>query len=866
MKVNKVHAAVVAALTGVGGLTYQTASAQEGLEEIVVTATRREQNLQEVPISIVAITGDNLELRGLDNLERVSQGVPNVLITGGGGGTGGTNFRMRGIPNVGTYVDGVWQVGTAGFLTQEFVDIDRIELLRGPQGTMFGRDSTGGALRIWTKRPGDELGGDVTATVGSLNRTDVKASLDLPLGDKLKTKWTGASLSRDGYITSLTTGEAGGYIEQEVFRGDIVWEPTDKLSFRVNYQSDDNSFTEPRIQDAMFRTFDDPNPNWPKQIIGLPEFYTYVGTDYRGNPVEPFYVPANQVAGYPGGKVGQWENRSGTTLPNVYETEQESIEINWALTDSMSLQFLTAQTDQKADSVVDWDNSQYDLVLDMNRSELDVFSQEIQLTGGGDRIEWLGGVYYWDQELITRNGRWQVNEFQKQLMNPQNVFNSPICNATGAALEPTPSTTDNPNNMRFVPGSFGTPLVGRYAVGGPNYTGPVQLGGTAPTATSAGGVGAWTTCQQIYYTNVTGSYDTNSRSGQDGYAVFGEVTVHFTQKLDLTVGLRQHDQSGYSVNKAPIAGVTAPKPVDPNKFHTGGDPFAGTDITATYTPFEFDKLTSRLALQYQFTDNMMGYVSYSEGFNSGGVSAPTVGATRLILPFKPSTLENTEIGIRSDLAGGKLRLNATIFSTDWIDLQAAGVVYDPVTGAQIPTLVTTNVGAANAEGVELEVTWLPTESLMLTAGMGVLDTAYTDIKPGTMTGHLPLNTGTEFAQAPDESYTVGIQHTASLGSGGTFISRLDYNYQGQFWRSEPFLRVSGYSAIPAGYEESGDWGLFNARFVYSPADAAWEAAFFGTNLTDEYTLNSGFFHGIWGYDFATVGRPREYGASLTFRF
>jgi iron complex outermembrane receptor protein len=94
------------------------------------------------------MTGDNLEVRGIDNLVEVSQGIPNVLVTGGGGGTGGTNFRMRGIPGVGTYIDGVWQVGTAGFLTNEFVEIDRVEVLRGPQGTMFGRDSTGGAIRI----------------------------------------------------------------------------------------------------------------------------------------------------------------------------------------------------------------------------------------------------------------------------------------------------------------------------------------------------------------------------------------------------------------------------------------------------------------------------------------------------------------------------------------------------------------------------------------------------------------------------------------------------------------------------------------------------------------------------------------------
>jgi iron complex outermembrane receptor protein len=846
----------VAALAGVGGFTYQTASAQDaaGLEEIVVTATRREQNLQEVPISIVAITGDNLEMRGMDNLEEVSQGVPNVLVTGGGGGTGGTNFRMRGIPNVGTYIDGVWQVGTAGFLTQEFVEIDRVEVLRGPQGTMFGRDSVGGAIRIWTKRPSEEFGGNITATAGSNDRRDIKASLDLPLGDNVRTKWTASSLNRDGYITSLTTGESGGGIDQEVFRGDLEWDATDKLSFRFNYQQDESVFTEPRVQDAMFRTYDDPNPNWPKQIIGLPEFYTYVGTDYRGQAVEPFFVAANQVAGYAGGRVGQWENRSGTTLPNRYFTDQTSVDISWDISDSMSLNFLTAMVGQDANSVVDWDNSQYDLVLDMNRSELDMWSQEIQLTGGGDRIQWLGGVYYWDQEIVTRNGRWQVNEFQKQLMNPVNVFNSPICNATGAALEPTPSTTDNPANMRFVPGSFGTPLVGLYAGQ------LVNLGGAPVT-----GTGAWTTCQQIYYTNVTGSYDTMSRSGQDGYAVFGEMTIHFTDRLDLTIGARYHDQSGYSVNKAAIPGVTAPKPLDPTIFHVG-DAFIGTDVTATYTPFQFDKVTPRVSLQMQFTDNVMGYVSYAEGFNSGGVSAPTVGSTRLILPYHPSTLENLEVGVRSDLLDGKIRFNATVFSTVWADLQAAGVVYDPVTGAQIPTLVTTNVGEAEAKGAEVELTFLPIESLMINVGLGVLDTAYTEIKPGTMTGHLPLDTGTEFAQAPDSSYTVGFQHTATTGSGGSFITRLDYNYQGQFWRSEPFLRVSAYEAIPDGFEESGDWGVVNLRLSYEPADANWQASVFGTNLTDEYMLNSGFFHGIWGYDFATVGRPREFGAALTFRF
>ena len=132
--------------------------------------------------------------------------------------------------------------------------------------------------------------------------------------------------------------------------------------------------------------------------------------------------------------------------------------------------------------------------------------------------------------------------------------------------------------------------------------------------------------------------------------------------------------------------------------------------------------------------------------------------------------------------------------------------------------------------------------------------------------HLPWTTDTEFQQAPDTTYSLGLQHTANLESGATWISRLDYNYQAQFWRSDPFLRMSGYQGIPSSEDESGDSSILNLRFTYAPAEGNYEFSLFGTNLTDEYMINSGFFHGIWGFDFATVGRPREAGASLTFRF
>ena len=807
--------AIMTAVAGVSGV-HTTAFAQSAasLEEITVTALRREQNLQEVPVSIVAITGEGLETRGITNLEKVSQGVPNIVITGGGGGTGGTSFRMRGIPNVGTYIDNVWQVGTAGFLTNEFVDLDRIEVLRGPQGTMFGRDSTGGAIRIWTKRPGEELAGSIQMTLGSYDRNDVKGTIDIPIGDTIKTKFTVASMNRDGYIKSLTTNQHHGAIDQSVKRADIVWQPLDRLSFRLGYNNDYSEFTEPRVQDAMYRTYDDPNPNWGKILVGQPEFYTYVGTDRFGKPVEPFFVQANQVAGHPGGKVGKWENRSNSILPNRYDTEQKSIEATIDLTDDIRAVYLYADVRQDADSVVDWDNSQYDLVTDINRSILDMSSQELQLTGTATKwIDWMGGLYSWDQTTHARNGRWILNEFQLGLMDVNNVLTSAACNPVGG-----------------VPAGF-APCANSWNVG----------------ASSA----------------IGGSYDVRSIAEQDGWAVFGEVTIHAMDKLDVILGVRKHRQTGYSQNKAPNA-QTAAKPLTPHSFH-GGDAFAGTK-TGVPNAFEFEKTTPRVVATYQFNENINAYVSYSEGFNSGGISAPVINGVRTEFPFKPSTLENREVGIKSDLLDSSLRVNLTYFDTDWVDLQAAGVVRDPVTGNQIPTLVTTNVGEANAKGWELEVTYVPTDNLILSLGYGKLDTAYTKIAPGTMTGHLPFTTGTSFEQAPSKSYTLGAQYTSNIGNSGQLVTRLDYNYQGQFWRQPPFLRVSGYAAVPPGQDESGDWGVTNLRFSYQPNGADWELSAFATNLTNEYMINSGFFHGIWGFDFATVARPREYGVTFKYNF
>jgi iron complex outermembrane receptor protein len=811
MKCKLVVGAVAASVASiVSGQEQQQQGA--GLEEIVVTATRREQNLQDVPISIVAITGDNLEQRGLDTLEEVSQAIPNVVVTGTGGGTAGTGFSVRGIPNVGTYVDGVWQIDSAGILVREFVDLDRIEVLRGPQGTTFGRDSTGGAIRLWTRRPGEEFGADVSVAAGSYERRDVKIAVDVPLTDKLLTKWTGASLFREGYITSQTTGQKDGGLDQTVFRGDMVWMPTDNLNLRFNYQNYSNVFSEPKVIDALFRTMPDPGI---RTQLGIAEMYGLAGA-------EPFNA-MNNWSGYPGGKVSQWENRSNVRLPNEMDVEQYTLDINLNLSDSLSLQFLTGYTDQENKLSNDWDSSQYDIVYDINQQDNDLFSQEIQLSGSRGRFEWVGGIYYWEESSHRRETRNVASEFLNGDLDVNTVLASAHCQA------------------------------------------PAPTGFTSCAQVIYGGTGAPNAALQGLRNQ---GYDRIPHTERDGYAAFGEATVGLTEKMDFTFGVRYHEENIFSEQLNAIPGVTAVRPLVSNQWHIGGDPFAGSvATTGPGVPWEhsYDKVTSRLSLQNQFSDNVMGYISYAEGFNSGGVATPTIDGVRQLLPYDPQTIKTFEIGLRSDLADGKVRFNATLFDTDWVDFQSAGVVYDSQ-GRQVPQLQTTNVGDAAAKGMEFELTYLPTQAFMVQLGLGLLDTEYTELPPGQMSGHLPWTTDTEFPRAPDTSYNLGLQYTASLDNGGSIVIRGDYLYQGQFWRFEPFLRMDAYPSIPSGYDESGDQGIVNARMTFEPPTGQYAFSLFGTNLTDEYMINSGFFHGIWGWDFATVARPREVGAQFEFRF
>jgi iron complex outermembrane receptor protein len=259
----------------------------------------------------------------------------------------------------------------------------------------------------------------------------------------------------------------------------------------------------------------------------------------------------------------------------------------------------------------------------------------------------------------------------------------------------------------------------------------------------------------------------------------------------------------------------------------------------------------------------MGYVSYSEGFNAGGADPVTTANGRRLVTFDPENISTYEIGLRSDLANGRLRFNASLFHTDWEDIQIRSNFVDPSIGVYAVTIITQNVAGADADGIETELTWLATDKLELSANVGLLDTGYTSFLLGAAT---PVNVGSDFAQAPKETYSLGLEHTATLGNGGEWKSRVDYSYVGGFQRYADPL----YHPRNLGFDfdyDAGDYGLWNARFVYTPPnDARWNVAVFGTNLTDEQVVNGGFYGSIWELDWSTIDRPREVGVALQMTF
>jgi len=844
MKASKMKLAIVTALAAQSVLVTNGAFAQQGqkLEEIIITSTRRETDVQDVPLAVTAISGEGLQAQNIENLEDLTGVIPNVLIAGGNGGTTSGSFYMRGIPNVGVYLDGIWQVSNNGLLTRDFVELDRVEVLRGPQGTLYGRDSTGGSIHMFSRAPGEEFGVKVNAGVGNLDRRDIMVSADIPLGDTLRTKWTVSSNQQDGWVKSLTTGDNAGWMDSQVFRGDILWTPTDSLSFRLIHQQDDQVGQQARVQARIE----------PK--VGFFHGYQVGIGEAHDIASGGKFNCKSAVAGCPGGQLGEYESRLASTMPNEQYLQQTTLHADWDLNDTMHLKYMYGKSSVDASIYNDWGGSEFNFFVNYDTSKLDLESHEFQFTGnlfdGG--VDYVLGYYMWDQASRNRGVEWTMQDWTLAAKNAGTIQTLDY-----ATVLASPACTQR------TPASVGYDFTGKGNWLGQIITGKNSVNDWPFPCNWAGGNG-WIGA----FAGPGGGVTSDRLNGQtqEGDAFFGELTWYINDKIDVTAGFRRHSQDNVATAMSPAklaaniaGGYTEARPIELNTiFRDRGDAVNGPlDV---FTPTSFSATTLRFAATYDIAENIMIYGGYSEGFNSGGVSQYEDSVGPVSINYAPEIIENYELGLRADLMDGSLRANVTYFSTDWLGIQYLGTVIDRTTKQEATELVLQNTANGKAEGVEIELTYFPMQDLKIGANLGFLDTSYTSINPGA-----PLPKDSAFARAPETTYMLSAEYEWGSVFGGSLMTRLQANYWDSYWRASTLELRQDFQGLQT-KPEAGDIWVTNARAVWTPNSGDYEVALWINNITDTYNYNSGFMHGIWQFDFATVDRPREFGITINASF
>jgi len=372
------------------------AQGASALEEIVVTARRRAENIQDVPIAITALSTEDIELRNIENTEDMQVLLPNVDIRGGGvAGSSFSQLSIRGIPGVVRYVDGVVQTGNEGGLTN-IIELERIEVLRGPQGTLFGKNAVGGAIQYVTQKPGEEFGARVRVSMGEYNRRDVIANIDLPVNDRLLTKITAASLRRDGYVDSVAVKHSTGSIDNQVLRGMVQWNPTDSFSalLTAEYNRDESSM-QPNVLFDVLENF----PIGPM----VPERYN------------AYNVPFTDAL-YAYGQRKEWKSATNYEgVGKLFDSTAYTATLEWDISDRMTLKSISGARDFKYGSYQDLDATHFSMFNRWDYNEISEASQEIQLLGNTDNLSWVVGLYYGSRDNLDKFQSWQNMECDPML-------------------------------------------------------------------------------------------------------------------------------------------------------------------------------------------------------------------------------------------------------------------------------------------------------------------------------------------------------------------------------------------------------------------------------------------------------------------
>ncbi len=765
------------------------ATSDLAVQEITVTARRRQESLQTTPVAVTALTGDALQSRAAETVDALSQYVPNLQFDGAAALSGGAynaTIFIRGIgqndfaifsdPGAAMYIDGVYLGRSIGGI-MDAVDLERVEVLRGPQGTLFGRNTIGGAVNIISKQPEDTLGGEVSVTGGRFSRFDAKGTLNLPLSDTLLTRWTVARLTQDGYARRLTDGKDLGDKDALVGRMQALWKASDSVDVSLSLDG-----TRVRQNSA------------PLTLIDV----TATGTPFL-NLYNSLVAPNLGITAPNGARTvnSSWitgdidTTYAGARSVNTLDTRGGALTVDWDLGPA-SVKSITAYRTLDALFIRDGDNTPFTYRETVNDDEQHQFSQEVQLAGVSfdDRLNWLFGAYYFD-EKARENGKANLAIGTFAALQALNLpAGTTWCGLPGA----------NPRPIAACPP-------------------PLRFGGAGNPANIGVDLGV----------------NLFTRVENQSTAFFGQGTYKLTDKLSTTLGLRwtRDTKELQLIHRREASGA-----------YVVGAP--GTQDTFRD---DWSQVTPKVGLEFQATQDAMFYASYAKGYKSGGFNGrPLSSIAEVLTPYNPETVKSYEVGAKTGWFDRRMTANLAVFYNDYKDMQ--------LTINATPQNFVRNAGAAEIQGAELEIVSRIARGLDFNVSAGYLDAKYTELDPQLATLNPPLTRAMHLVKAPEWTLSSGLQYAFAVGAAGNITMRADWSYKSRVYQDV----FNDARLVQPAYD------LVNAYVAFATPDERWQVAVFGTNLADErYTLSGNSSLGF-GLAESTYAAPREWGATLRYRF
>jgi iron complex outermembrane recepter protein len=835
------------AASGSGLVVAQNAQPSEQLQEVVVTAEYRQEKLQDTPIAITALTANMIQAQGAVTLQDIVNTAPSVnfrsqspafgeSVSAYIRGFGQADFDPAFEPGVGLYVDDVYYPRLTG-ANLELLDIQRVEILRGPQGTLYGRDSEGGAIRFVSKMPTGDDDGYVEGTYGSFNHIMMRAAADFGLGNGFSARLSGVYNSQDGYVNVYSYGclypASGvpapggdtkclqyqqGDIGYSAIRGILRYNPSDRVDIRLSadyiHDSHNNA-----AEVLLYGENPNPNVTTPNGIPYTSQFicgkwcnYTSLGQS-AGSFIAGLIPPLN---GFP------LSASSGQQL-NIFDAYDGALNMDFGLSDAVKLTSITGYRDWKNSFSIDQDLS------------------PAQVQFGNNILD----DWFWSQEL-----RLNVD------------FTSQLRATVGGYYSDEKTTYYTLQDIRYV--AFGPGVPG----------GACAASGGLPTPTCP-----------IYPLQFIGNDPVKTESK----AAYGTLFWDITSALHVNAGVRySKDNKSYTYYRYNFDGVTINPFVDPvgAAYGPGYDgpnyknipglppgPVPGTvqSLTGRTSTFSGSRTDWHAAADYRFTPEFMVYASAGTGYKAGGDSPRPFNAEQAIA-FGPEYVTSYELGMKTDLADRRVRFNLATFYNDLKDAQLV-LTNCPQYGGPGPCALPQNAGNAHDYGVEAEInaafggfgfdasySWIHwewqcvnPEVVGAAAGPCSSDPAVIGLLSKTPIGFLP------------EQAHAGIQYAFLLGTGGTLTPRFDITYLGGPQYGNNTAPLPGSPSATYGLVPS--YAVSNLRLMWRNERGDLDVSLFATNLFDRYYFYSKFdLASLAGTITGSPGAPLEFGLTIKKTF